>query len=53
MPVVRAILVFVEVLTSLLLIGVVLLQKSKDEGLGLSFGSGMGESLFGSRAATS
>jgi len=43
-------LIFVEVVTALLLIGIILLQKTKDEGLGLAFGAGVGESLFGSRA---
>jgi preprotein translocase subunit SecG len=36
-----------EVLVSLLLGGIILLQKPKDGGLGVSFGGGMGESLFG------
>lgn len=43
-------LLVIEVVCCLLLIGVILLQKSKGEGLGLAFGAGMGESLFGSRA---
>ena len=43
-------LIFVEIVTSLLLIGFILLQKTKDEGLGLAFGAGVGETLFGSRA---
>ena len=46
----KVILIVIEVLTSILLIGVILLQKSKDEGLGLAFGAGVGETLFGSRA---
>ena len=50
MSVIKAILVLVEVLTSILLVAVILLQKTKDEGLGLAFGGAMGESLFGSRA---
>ena len=50
MGILRVLLIVVEVMTSLLLIGVILLQKSKSEGLGLAFGSGMGETLFGSRA---
>jgi len=50
MGILRILLIVVEIVTSLLLIGVILLQKSKSEGLGLAFGSGMGESLFGSRA---
>jgi preprotein translocase subunit SecG len=33
-----------------LLVGLVLLQRSKNEGLGLAFGAGAGESLFGARA---
>ena len=40
-----------EGLCSVTLIGLVLIQKSKSEGLGLAFGSGGGgDSLFGSRA---
>jgi preprotein translocase subunit SecG len=50
MGVIRVILIVIEVVTSILLIGVILLQKSKDEGLGLAFGAGVGETLFGSRA---
>ena len=38
------------VISSLLLIGVILLQRSKGEGLGLAFGASTGESLFGARA---
>jgi len=43
-------LVFIEIVSALLLIGIILLQKTKDEGLGLAFGAGVGETLFGSRA---
>ena len=43
-------LIIVEVICCLLLIGVILLQQSKSQGLGMAFGGGMGESLFGSRA---
>ena len=39
----------VEIVTAILLIGIILIQKSKDEGLGVAFGAQMGESLFGSR----
>ncbi|MBP5321654.1 MAG: preprotein translocase subunit SecG, partial [Kiritimatiellae bacterium] len=39
----------VEVLISLLLAGVVMLQKPKDGGLNVAFGGGMGESLFGAQ----
>ncbi|VGO22939.1 preprotein translocase subunit SecG [Pontiella sulfatireligans] len=47
---IKTLFVVVEVLCCLLLIGLVLLQKSKSEGLGLAFGAGAGESLFGARA---
>ncbi len=50
MIILRSILMAVEVICSVLLIAVILLQKSKSEGLGLAFGAGVGESLFGSRA---
>jgi preprotein translocase subunit SecG len=45
-----ALLIVVEVICCLMLIGLVLLQKSKSEGLGMAFGAGAGESLFGARA---
>ncbi len=38
-----------EVLICLLLAGLVLLQKPKEGGLGISFGGGMGEALFGAQ----
>ncbi len=47
---IKGLLIFIEIATALLLIGFILLQKTKDEGLGLAFGAGVGESLFGSRA---
>lgn len=50
MEILKFLLITVEVICSVLLIGVILLQKSRSEGLGLAFGSGMGETLFGSRA---
>lgn len=46
----KALFVVVLVLCGLMLIGLILLQKSKSEGLGLAFGAGAGESLFGARA---
>ncbi len=46
----KVLFLIVEVLCSLLLIGLILLQKSKSEGLGMAFGAGVGESLFGARA---
>lgn len=42
--------IVLEVLISLLLIGLILLQKSREQGLGMAFGANVGESLFGSRA---
>ncbi|MBU0676758.1 MAG: preprotein translocase subunit SecG [Verrucomicrobia bacterium] len=50
MVILRSVLLAVEALCCLLLIALVLIQKSKSEGLGLAFGTGMGETLFGSRA---
>lgn len=50
MEIIRTLLIVVLALVSLMLIGIILLQRSKSEGLGLAFGSGMGETLFGSRA---
>lgn len=50
MNVLISLLLVVEVITAFLLVLVILAQKSKDQGLGMAFGGGMGESLFGSRA---
>lgn len=44
-------LIIVEVVCALLLIGVILLQKAKGQGLGLAFGAEMGESIFGAHAS--
>ncbi len=49
MIVLRTILLSLEAIISILLIGIILIQKAKGGGLGLAFGGG-GESLFGSRA---
>ncbi len=46
----KVLFIIIEVLCCLLLIGLILLQKSKSEGLGMAFGAGVGESLFGARA---
>lgn len=46
----HGLLIFIEVISALLLITLILVQKTKDEGLGLAFGAGVGETLFGSRA---
>ena len=50
MIILKAILILIEIISSILLIVIILLQRSKSEGLGLAFGSQMGESLFGARA---
>ena len=50
MEVVRTLLIILEAACSLALIGLILLQKSKSEGLGLAFGGGGNDSLFGARA---
>ncbi len=50
MLILRAVLLAVEAITCILLVVIILLQKSRSEGLGLAFGAGMGEALFGSRA---
>lgn len=49
MTIVRSILLVVEVLCSVMLIGIILLQKSKGGGLGTAFGGGGGDTMFGSR----
>ncbi len=46
----KALLIVVEVLSCLLLICLILVQRSKSEGLGMAFGAGAGEALFGARA---
>ncbi|MAI20725.1 MAG: preprotein translocase subunit SecG [Kiritimatiellaceae bacterium] len=50
MLVMKALLLIVLVLCSVSLIGLILLQRSKSEGLGMAFGASTGESLFGARA---
>jgi|GEM_PF-6464019 len=45
-------LLILEVVLGLLLIGAILLQRSKEQGLGLAFGQGLGESLFGAQTVT-
>jgi preprotein translocase subunit SecG len=49
MSLIKYLLLGIEVLLSILLIGIILLQRSKEQGLGLAFGAGMGEALFGSQ----
>jgi len=40
---------FIEIIVCFLMGAVILLQKPKDGGLGVSFGGGMGEALFGAQ----
>jgi preprotein translocase subunit SecG len=47
MHVLTILLTIVEVTVCLLLIGLVLIQRSKGEGISSAFGGGMGESIFG------
>jgi len=50
MAILKILMLTIEAICSLLLVVVILLQKTKSGGLGMAFGSGMGETLFGSRA---
>ena len=50
MTLLTSVLIVLEIVCCLLLIGAVLLQKSKGQGMGLAFGAGMGEQLFGAHA---
>ncbi len=45
----KGFLMVVEVLSAFLLIIIILMQKSKSQGMGLAFGGAMGESLFGAQ----
>jgi len=47
----KILLIAVEIICSFLITCVILLQKSKGEGLGMAFGAEMGESIFGARAS--
>lgn len=44
-------LLFVEAICAFLLVAIILMQKPKNEGLGMAFGAEMGENLFGARAS--
>ena len=39
----------VEVIVSVMLLGIILIQRSKGQGMGAAFGGTMGESLFGTQ----
>lgn len=48
---IKVVLMILEVLVSIMLIGVILLQRTKSQGAGgLAFGVGMGEQIFGTQA---
>ncbi len=49
MTVLKVLLTIVEVLSSFLLLVVILIQRSKNQSMGLSIGAGMGEALFGAQ----
>jgi protein translocase SecG subunit len=47
----KVVMIILEVLVGFLLVGVILLQRTKSQGLGgMAFGASIGESVFGSRA---
>ncbi len=47
----KVVMIIIEVLVGFLLVGVILLQRTKSQGLGgMAFGASIGESVFGSRA---
>jgi len=50
MAVIRTLLIILEAACSLVLIGLILLQKSKSQGLGAAFGGGGNDSVLGVRA---
>ncbi|HKL20349.1 MAG TPA: preprotein translocase subunit SecG [Tichowtungia sp.] len=50
MAVIRTLLIILEAACSLALIGLILLQKSKSQGLGTAFGGGGNDSVLGARA---
>lgn len=45
----RGILIVIEILSAFFLIVLILMQKSKNQGMGLAFGGQMGETLFGAQ----
>ena len=52
MNIVIGFLTVVHVLVALCLIGLVLMQKSKDQGVGAAFGAGVTETMFGASTTT-
>ena len=49
MLIIKYISIFLEIIISLMLIGVVLLQRSKGQGVGAVFGGGGGDAIFGAQ----
>lgn len=49
MSVITAILIAFHILVCVLMVGVVLMQRPKNEGLGAAFGGGMTENIFGAQ----
>ncbi|MBN2301002.1 MAG: preprotein translocase subunit SecG [Lentisphaerae bacterium] len=49
MGVLNFFLITIEIICSLLLIGVILIQRTKGQGMGTVFGGGMGEAIFGAQ----
>lgn len=49
LSIIKYLLVTVEIVACVLLIGVILIQRSKSQGMGMAFGAGMGEALFGAQ----
>ncbi len=49
MQILMAFLMFLEIFVCALLLVVILIQRSKGQGIGMSFGSGTGEALFGAQ----
>jgi preprotein translocase subunit SecG len=49
MWVLTVLLTAVEIVTSLLLVILILMQKTKSQGMGMAFGGAMGETLFGAQ----
>src|SRR5258706_13650388 len=45
-------LTFIHVVVALCLIGLILMQKSKDQGVGAAFGAGVTETVFGAGTTT-
>ncbi len=52
MPILIGFLLFVFVVTGLLLILAILMQRSKQDGLGAAFGGGLTETVFGAQTST-